>query len=178
MGLVGGLIAAPCTGPFLAGLLAFVTTTGNVIGGGSLLFVYALGMGVLFWVLAAFAMSLPKSGRWMDSVKSAGGIGLLFGAIYFLRPLLPFMRTIASPEMWFLYVSIGLIIASASCSARSTCRSTARRERSGRKGARHRARARRRDRRVDVEADAEAAPAVDHRRESRVRARRAPSTRA
>jgi len=110
MGLVGGFIAAPCTGPFLAGLLAFVTTTRDVFGGGSLLFVYALGMGVLFWVLAAAAMGLPKSGRWMDSVKSGGGVLLLVGAIYFLRPLLPWMRTIASPEMWFLYSSIGLIV--------------------------------------------------------------------
>lgn len=111
MGLVGGFIAAPCTGPFLAGLLAFVATTRDVVGGGSLLFVYALGMGVLFWVLAAAAMGLPKSGRWMDSVKSGGGVLLLVGAIYFLRPLLPWMRTIASPEIWFLYTSIGLIVA-------------------------------------------------------------------
>lgn len=109
MGLVGGFIAAPCTGPFLAGLLAFVTTTRDVFGGGSLLFVYALGMGVLFWVLAAAAMALPKSGRWMDTVKSVGAMLLLFGAIYFLRPLLPWMRTIASPEKWFLYVSLALI---------------------------------------------------------------------
>ncbi len=106
MGMVGGLVAAPCTGPFLLGLLTFVSTTRSVIGGGSLLFVYALGMGVLFWVLAAFAMSLPKSGRWMDWVKSAGGIFLLIGGIYFLRPLLPWMRHIGVPETWFLVVSI------------------------------------------------------------------------
>lgn len=110
MGLVGGFIAAPCTGPFLAGLLAFVATTRDVAGGGSLLFVYALGMGVLFWVLAAAAMSLPKSGRWMDAVKSAGGVLLLMGAIYFLRPLLPWMRTIASPETWFIGGAIGLVV--------------------------------------------------------------------
>ncbi|MGE0398856.1 MAG: protein-disulfide reductase DsbD family protein [Kofleriaceae bacterium] len=110
MGLVGGFIAAPCTGPFLAGLLAFTASTKSVFGGGSLLFVYALGMGVLFWVLAAAAMSLPKSGRWMDTVKSIGGVLLLFGAIYFLRPLIPGMRTLASPEMWFLFASIGLAV--------------------------------------------------------------------
>lgn len=111
MGMVGGLIAAPCTGPFLAGLLAFVTTTHSVVGGGSLLFVYAIGMGVLFWVLAAAAMSLPKSGRWMEWVKSAGGILLLLGGIYFLKPLLPFMRHLAVPETWFLGVSIAVIAA-------------------------------------------------------------------
>jgi thioredoxin:protein disulfide reductase len=111
MGMVGGLIAAPCTGPFLLGLLTFVATTRSVVGGGSLLFIYAIGMGVLFWVLAAFAMSLPRSGRWMEWVKSAGGILLLLGGIYFLKPLLPFMRHLAVPETWFLAASIAVIVA-------------------------------------------------------------------
>ncbi|MBA3820789.1 MAG: thioredoxin family protein, partial [Deltaproteobacteria bacterium] len=110
MGLVGGLIAAPCTGPFLAGLLAYVSTTGSVVGGGSLLFVYALGMGVLFWVLAAFAMSLPKSGAWMEKVKSIGGIGLLWAALYFLRPLASQLRMFASPEIWFLFASVIVVV--------------------------------------------------------------------
>ena len=110
MGMVGGLIAAPCTGPFLLGLLTFVATTRSVVGGGSLLFIYAIGMGVLFWVLAAFAMSLPRSGRWMEWVKSAGGILLLLGGIYFLKPLLPFMRHLAVPETWFLLASVAVII--------------------------------------------------------------------
>lgn len=109
MGMVGGLVAAPCTGPFLLGLLTFVATSRSVIGGGSLLFVYAIGMGVLFWVLAAFAMSLPKSGRWMEWVKSAGGILLLLGGVYFLKPLLPFMRRAAVPETWFLVAAIATI---------------------------------------------------------------------
>jgi thioredoxin:protein disulfide reductase len=111
MGMVGGLIAAPCTGPFLLGLLTFVATSRSVVGGGSLLFIYAIGMGVLFWVLAAFAMSLPKSGRWMEWVKSAGGILLLLGGIYFLNPQLPFMRYLAVPEAWFLATSIAVIVA-------------------------------------------------------------------
>jgi thiol:disulfide interchange protein DsbD len=111
MGMVGGLIAAPCTGPWLLGLLTFVATTRDVFGGGSLMFIYAIGMGVLFWLLAAFAMSLPRSGRWMESVKSAGGILLLLGGIYFLKPLLPFMRHLAVPELWFLGASIAVIVA-------------------------------------------------------------------
>ena len=110
MGLVGGLIAAPCTGPFLIGLLGFVSTTGNAVGGGALLFTYALGMGVLFWVLAAVARSLPKSGAWMESVKSAGGIGLVFAAIYYLKPFVPALRHIASPQYWFLALAIALAV--------------------------------------------------------------------
>jgi thiol:disulfide interchange protein DsbD len=85
MGLVGGIIAAPCTGPVLAALLAFVATSRSVLFGGSLLFTYALGMGVLFFVLAATAASLPKSGAWMDSVKSIFGVVMLIAALYFLR---------------------------------------------------------------------------------------------
>jgi len=111
MGLVGGLIAAPCTGPFLAGLLAFVSTTGSAVGGGALLFTYALGMGVLFWVLAAAAMSVPKSGAWMEGVKSTGGIGLLFAAVYFLKPFIPWVRTLAVPDTWFLVVAIVVAVA-------------------------------------------------------------------
>ncbi len=100
MGSVGGLIAAPCTGPYLLGLLAFTART-SAFGGGTMLFVYALGMGVLFFVLAVFASSLPKSGPWMEKVKSASGIAMLLAAIYFLEPLLPWMRTFASPAIWF-----------------------------------------------------------------------------
>ena len=110
MGLVGGFIAAPCTGPFLGGLLAFVASTGNAVGGGALLFVYAMGMGVLFWVLAAFAMSLPKSGRWMDWAKSIGGLMLLVGALYFLKPLIPFMRTFAVPKPWFAGMAVAMVL--------------------------------------------------------------------
>jgi thiol:disulfide interchange protein DsbD len=110
MGLVGGLIAAPCTGPFLIGLLGFVSTTGNAVGGGALLFTYALGMGVLFWVLAAVARSLPKSGGWMESVKSAGGIGLVFAAIYYLKPFVPALRHIAWPGYWYLLLALAIAI--------------------------------------------------------------------
>jgi thioredoxin:protein disulfide reductase len=107
MGLVGGLTAAPCTGPILLGILGFVATTRNVPVGFTLLFTYAIGIGVLFWVLALFAVSLPKSGRWMDAVKSVGGVALLVVAAYFLRPIWPALTRLTSPEHWFLGVSAG-----------------------------------------------------------------------
>jgi thiol:disulfide interchange protein DsbD len=110
MGIVGGLIAAPCTGPFLLGLLTYVATTHDVVRGGSMLFVYALGMGVLFFVLAAFAVSLPKSGRWMEWVKSAAGIFMLLAALYYLQPLIPQMRSLQHPEVAYL---IGALVLTA-----------------------------------------------------------------
>jgi thiol:disulfide interchange protein DsbD len=110
MGLVGGFTAAPCTGPFLAGILGFVAQTHNTAAGAGLLFVYALGMGVLFWVLAAFAIALPKSGRWMEWVKSIGGVALVTAALYFLRPIVGALRSFGNAELWFLGASIGLAV--------------------------------------------------------------------
>ncbi len=110
MGLVGGLTAAPCTGPFLAGMLAYVTTTRNVWLGGSLLFVYAVGIGVLFWAIATFSLSLPKSGRWMEVVKVVGGIGLLVVGIYFLRPILPELQRLTHPSVTFLVAGAAIAV--------------------------------------------------------------------
>ena len=92
MGLVAGIIAAPCTGPPLAALLVFVSTQKSVFIGGSLLFVYALGMGVLFFAIAGFAMQMPKSGTWMDAVKTAFGVVMIVAALYFLRNVIAPLR--------------------------------------------------------------------------------------
>jgi thiol:disulfide interchange protein DsbD len=102
MGLVAGLIAAPCTGPPLAALLVFVGTQKSVFLGGSLLFVYALGMGLLFFAIAGFALNLPKSGAWMDAVKSVFGVIMLVAALYFLRPVLAPLRQYGRPQLGFL----------------------------------------------------------------------------
>ena len=102
MGLVGGMVAAPCTGPFLALILGPVMQTRNVVAGGTLLFTYALGIGLLFWVIAAFAVSLPRSGRWMEWIKSFGGVALLAVSLYFLRPIVPAITRLTSPGWQFL----------------------------------------------------------------------------
>jgi thiol:disulfide interchange protein DsbD len=106
MGVVGGFTAAPCTGPFLLGMLGFVTKTGNVAVGSTLLFTYALGMGVLFWVLAAFAVALPKSGRWMEWMKSIGGVALFAAALHFLRPLWPTLDRLVVGGTWFAVAAL------------------------------------------------------------------------
>jgi len=96
MGLVAGLIAAPCTGPVLAAALAFVATKGSVVYGVAIMFAYALGIGLLFFVLGAFSVSLPKSGPWMDTVKSVFGIALLAMALVYLRDLFPPVKALFS----------------------------------------------------------------------------------
>jgi thiol:disulfide interchange protein DsbD len=98
MGLVSGIIAAPCTGPVLAAALTFVAAKGSAAFGFGIMFVYALGMGVLFFLIGAFSISLPKSGPWMDGVKSAFGVALLAAALVFLKNAFPGVRTLFSGD--------------------------------------------------------------------------------
>jgi thiol:disulfide interchange protein DsbD len=96
MGLVAGLIAAPCTGPVLAAALAFVATKGSVAFGVGIMFAYALGIGLLFFLIGAFSVSLPKSGPWMDTVKSIFGVALLAMALVYLEDLFPGVKALFS----------------------------------------------------------------------------------
>jgi thiol:disulfide interchange protein DsbD len=111
MGSVSGFLAAPCTGPVLTALLAYVAKTQNVALGGGLLFIYSLGIGVPFFLIGVFAMRLPKSGEWMDWVKSVFGIALVALAGTYLRDAYPSIRGALSsvgeqlgqrPGMWLM----------------------------------------------------------------------------
>lgn len=72
-GIVFGTIASPCLAP-VVGLIALeVAKTGRILYGGTMLFTFGLGLGMLFIVIgtsAGAATSLPKAGAWMDRIKS------------------------------------------------------------------------------------------------------------
>jgi thioredoxin:protein disulfide reductase len=92
MGLTVGIVAAPCIGPFVLGLLTYVGNRGSVLIGFSLFFVLALGLGVPFIFLGIFSGSLnklPRSGAWMVWVRKIFGFILIAMAVYFLKPLFP-----------------------------------------------------------------------------------------
>lgn len=92
MGLTMGIVAAPCVGPFVIGLVTFVAAKADPYLGFLLFFVLALGLGLPYFVLAVFSgkiKSLPRAGAWMDSVKHVFGLLLLGMAFYFLLPVLP-----------------------------------------------------------------------------------------
>jgi thiol:disulfide interchange protein DsbD len=110
MGLVGGIIAAPCTGPPLAGILAYVATTRDAVYGFALLATYAVGIGLPFWVLAGFSMSLPRSGPWMESVKSVFGIALFTAALYYLKNVVPPLASITGRTPVFLAGALGMVL--------------------------------------------------------------------
>lgn len=109
LGLVGGLIAAPCTGPVLSGLLAWIATTQNMWFGGLALFVYALGVGLPTWLVGTFAISLPKSGRWMEWVKSFFGIVMVAAALWFVKDFVGLQELV---ERSWIYLAVlgGLLV--------------------------------------------------------------------
>jgi thiol:disulfide interchange protein DsbD len=109
LGLVCGPITAPCTGPFLGGLLAWIAQTQSVALGTAAMVAFSLGLGTPFFLVGAFAMQLPKSGRWMVHIKSLMGIILVVVALYFLAIAFPTLRGWVSPASWFLGVSGGVI---------------------------------------------------------------------
>ncbi len=92
MGLTMGIVAAPCIGPFVLGLVTFVAAKGDPFQGFLMFFVLALGLGFPYLILALFSgkiKSLPRSGEWMEGVKHLFGFIMLGMAIYFLDPILP-----------------------------------------------------------------------------------------
>lgn len=90
MGLLIGIVAAPCVGPFVISLIALVSSLQSVALGFVMFFVLALGLGLPYLLLGIFSSALtalPRSGDWMVQVKKAMGFVLIAMAIYFLRPL-------------------------------------------------------------------------------------------
>ncbi len=88
VGAVSGFVVGPCTAPVLGAILAIAVQSGRPIYAGGLMFVFALGMGVLLIILGTFAgllVSLPRSGRWMLAVKIFLGVLLLAVAAYYTR---------------------------------------------------------------------------------------------
>jgi thiol:disulfide interchange protein DsbD len=110
LGLVSGIIAAPCTGPVLTGILLWIGKTQSVGLGVLVGTTFSLGLGIPFWLVGTFAVSLPKAGRWMLWVKSFFGIVLLVVALYFMKNALPVLATFAQPDGVFMARMAGVVL--------------------------------------------------------------------
>lgn len=60
LGLITGTVSSPCATPVLAVILAYVSAKGNLLYGGTLLFIYAIGHCALIF-LAGLSMGLTES---------------------------------------------------------------------------------------------------------------------
>lgn len=111
MGLVAGIIAAPCAGPVVGSILAYVGGRGSPALGFLLLFTYGIGMGLPFFLVGTFAMSLPKSGPWLEGVKSVLGIILLATALYLVKDAFPLLKAPLRDTSGFIGGAIALAAA-------------------------------------------------------------------
>lgn len=100
MGLLVGIVAAPCVGPVVVSLITLVASIGKPLIGFVMFAALALGLGFPYLVMLN---ALPRPGEWMVQVKKSMGFVLIAMAVYFLRPLIG--------ETWFHYgVAASLLV--------------------------------------------------------------------
>ena len=98
-GLLAAVLSAPCTGPFLGGVLAFALTQSPA----AIVAIFlAVGVGLASPYLALLAWpglvaKLPRGGAWMLRIHQLLGLILLAGAVFFAATILPHQAT---PFLW------------------------------------------------------------------------------
>lgn len=89
MGAIAGLICSPCTTAPLSAILLYIAQSGNMWLGGGTLYLYALGMGLPLILVTVFGNRLlPKSGPWMEAVKTAFGFVILALPVFLLERII------------------------------------------------------------------------------------------
>ncbi|HTM63457.1 MAG TPA: protein-disulfide reductase DsbD [Gammaproteobacteria bacterium] len=107
MGILSTLVVSPCVTAPLVGVLLYIGRTGDMMLGGSALFVMGLGMGIPLILLGMSAGHwLPKSGQWMHAVTKSFGVIMLGMAIWLLGRIIP---TNVMMVLWGLYL-IGIAL--------------------------------------------------------------------
>ncbi|HED3854507.1 protein-disulfide reductase DsbD [Enterobacter soli] len=137
MGAIAGLICSPCTTAPLSAILLYIAQSGNVWLGGGTLYLYALGMGLPLILVTVFGNRLlPKSGPWMETVKTAFGFVILALPVFLLERIIgdtwglrlwailgvaffgwAFITSLAAKKPWMRLVQI-LLLAAALISVR------------------------------------------------------------
>ncbi|TKR54489.1 protein-disulfide reductase DsbD [Allopusillimonas ginsengisoli] len=108
MGMLSALIVGPCVAAPLAGVLLFISQTGDVVLGGTALFALAWGQGLLLLAVGASSgVLLPKAGPWMQGIKYAFGILLLATAWWMINPVVPAWLSIIG---WVLLALWGAVM--------------------------------------------------------------------
>jgi len=90
MGSLSSLIVGPCVAAPLAGALIYIGKTGDVILGGSALFMMGFGMGTPLLLIGASAGKLlPRAGHWLNAINPVFGVIMLGVALWMLDRILP-----------------------------------------------------------------------------------------
>jgi thioredoxin:protein disulfide reductase len=114
MGLVMGAVAAPCVGPFLFALIAFIAAAQSVVLGAVSFFTVGIGLGLPFIALGLFASQInrfPRSGGWLVWVKQLMGLALGGLILYFIQRFIDpdFFRPLAIGYCIFAAMYVGFL---------------------------------------------------------------------
>ena len=135
MGAIAGLICSPCTTAPLSAVLLYIAQSGNMWLGGGTLYLYALGMGLPLMLITVFGNRLlPKSGPWMEHVKTAFGFVILALPVFLLERIVgdewgvrlwsllgvaffgwAFITSLQAKHAWMRIVQIVLLAAALVC---------------------------------------------------------------
>ena len=100
MGAIAGLVASPCTYATMYGALLYLAQSVDFVIGALTLYLLALGMGLPLILITVFGNKiLPKSGAWMENVKTAFGFVMLALPVFLLSRILP---AVWEPRLWAL----------------------------------------------------------------------------
>lgn len=117
MGFFAALVVSPCVSAPLAGALLYLSSTGDILTGGSALFALGTGMGApLLLIGLTGGKFLPKAGSWMLNIKAAFGVGLLGVAVALLSRIIPPAATLLLCALLALGISIFMGIFNAAIS--------------------------------------------------------------
>jgi thiol:disulfide interchange protein DsbD len=108
MGMVMGLVASPCVGPFLIALITFVAAKGSLMLGAVSFFATGLGLGIPYVFLGTFTGLInrfPHGGAWLIWTKRLMGLMLAGLILYFVRPF------IAEAFFWPLVLAVFIFAA-------------------------------------------------------------------
>ncbi|EPL1953999.1 TPA: protein-disulfide reductase DsbD [Citrobacter freundii] len=135
MGAIAGLICSPCTTAPLSAILLYIAQSGNMWLGGGTLYLYALGMGLPLMLITVFGNRLlPKSGPWMEHVKTTFGFVILALPVFLLERIVgdewgvrlwsllgvaffgwAFITSLQAKHAWMRIVQIVLLAAALVC---------------------------------------------------------------
>ncbi|HEE9941952.1 TPA: protein-disulfide reductase DsbD [Citrobacter freundii] len=135
MGAIAGLICSPCTTAPLSAILLYIAQSGNMWLGGGTLYLYALGIGLPLMLITVFGNRLlPKSGPWMEHVKTAFGFVILALPVFLLERIVgdewgvrlwsllgvaffgwAFITSLQAKHAWMRIVQIVLLAAALVC---------------------------------------------------------------
>lgn len=102
-GALSVLVVSPCVTAPLAGALVFISSTGDAAIGGAVLFALGLGMGLPLLLVGTLGVTLlPRTGAWMNGVKTGFGLLLLGVAIWMIE------RLVAGPVGLLLWAALAI----------------------------------------------------------------------